>query len=257
MQKKFCGNKAKPLVNVFDLKPPKLPLPLTKSYILKCGIDECVWKFMVQNRGGWQNLLRFVKKYSYPTLYINTVFALPFFLSASIPPATKSIYKNISSSFGDRQWSFLASVCDKIVDSLIFKLHHSCVKHAVISQTWPLHIRCRYLSKIQTAVTASARPGTRMAARGSPPDSPSPRWPTGPFCGCNYKEKKIIYVRAHNKRAPSSVPGPGGSVRMFKIVSPGTCRLHTWEGENSFGWTELNCRVPSHYQAPSCFSATF
>lgn len=118
LKKKFCGNKAKPLVNVFDFKLPELPLPLIKSYILKCGIDECVWKFMVQNRGGWQNLLRFVKKYSYPTLYINTVFSFPFFLSASIHPGTKSIYTNISSSFGDRQWSFLASVCDKIVDSL-------------------------------------------------------------------------------------------------------------------------------------------
>lgn len=102
-KKKFCGNEAKPLVNAFDLKPPQLPLPFTKNYILKCGIDGCVRKFTVQNRGGWQSLLRFVKKYSYPTLYINTVFSLPFFLSASTQPATKSIYTNISSSFDDRQ----------------------------------------------------------------------------------------------------------------------------------------------------------
>lgn len=31
VKKKFCGNKAKHLENVFDLKPSQLPLPLTKS----------------------------------------------------------------------------------------------------------------------------------------------------------------------------------------------------------------------------------
>lgn len=97
-QDKFSGNKVKPLVNVFDLKPLQPPLPLTKSHILKHGIDECVWKFMVQNRGGWQNLLRLVKKTSYPTLYMNTVISP----SSSPLPSTleqNQYIKNISSSF--------------------------------------------------------------------------------------------------------------------------------------------------------------
>lgn len=45
-------------------------------------------------------------------------------------------------------------------------------------------------------------------------------------------------------------------VGLCKMVSPGICTLHTWKGQNGFGWTERYCRVPSHYQAPSCFSAT-
>lgn len=49
-QEKFSGNKAKPLVNVFDLKPPQPLLPLTKTHILKHGLDKYVGKFMVQNR---------------------------------------------------------------------------------------------------------------------------------------------------------------------------------------------------------------
>lgn len=98
-QEKFSGNKAKPLVNVFDLKPPQPPPPLTKSHILKHGIDECVWKFMVQNRGGWQNLLRLGKTRAIP-LYTWTQPST--FLFSSLLPSTlqqNQYIKNISSSF--------------------------------------------------------------------------------------------------------------------------------------------------------------
>lgn len=131
----------------------------------------------------------------------------------------------------------------------IFELHHSCVKSTVTSQTWALHMRCRYLSKIQAAVAASARPGTRMAARGSPPGSPSPPWPTGPFCGCNYKGEKIFMSESVTREPQFCV-----WTRWFrKSVQNSLLRyLQT----PHIGWTELKCRMPSHYQAPSCFSAT-
>jgi len=43
------------------------------------------------------------QKNSYPTLYMNTVISLPLFLSPSIHPATKSIYKEHQQQLYDRQ----------------------------------------------------------------------------------------------------------------------------------------------------------
>lgn len=57
-------------------------------------------------------------------------------------------------------------------------------------------------------------------------------------------QNPIIHVRTHNKRAPSSVSGPGGSVRMVKLVSPGTCRLHIWRVKTAQDGLNLNAGYP-------------
>lgn len=64
--------------------------------------------------------------------------------------------------------------------------------HWAVEEKQAFQNHCRYLMKTQAATMVRAKTGTSTIAMGIPLGSPSPRCPIGPFCTCNWKEKKNV-----------------------------------------------------------------